>query len=137
MFNFSSLKHDLLFNVCMHPLAVLSHLRPRFPWTTSSVITGMRGAKAGVSPPRRSPACIPLFLHPILGPDYYVLYLVPSVILVMHRCQDRACPVIWWLCRSPPRWSGGCPRLVLALLVLEFESHRGEVLNLFEKYEGK
>ena len=54
VFPFSSFKHDL--NL-MYPFAVLlyrSHLRPRFAYTTSSVITGMRGAKAGVSPPRRS-----------------------------------------------------------------------------------
>ena len=37
---------------------VLSLLPPRFAYTaTSSVITGMRGAKAGVSPPRRIPTC--------------------------------------------------------------------------------
>ena len=39
---------------CMHPLAVLSHLRPRLtycsiPW----VVAGMRGAKGAISPPRR------------------------------------------------------------------------------------
>ena len=34
------------------------------------------------------------------------------------------------------RWSGGYPRLLQAL-VLEFESHSGEVLNLFEKYGKK
>ena len=39
----------------MYPLVVLSHLRPRFAYyNTSSAITGIRGAKAGVSPPRRS-----------------------------------------------------------------------------------
>ena len=36
-------------------MAVLSQLRPRFSYITSSVIAGMRGAKAGVSPSRRSP----------------------------------------------------------------------------------
>ena len=41
---------------CMYPLAVLSHLRARFAYT-SSVITGIRGAKAAVGPPRRSPPC--------------------------------------------------------------------------------
>ena len=41
----------------MYPLVrvVVSHLRPRFAHSTSSVTTGMRGAVAGVSPPRRSP----------------------------------------------------------------------------------
>ena len=59
VFSFSSLKHDLF---TMHPLAVLSHLQRRFftynTYHTSSVITDMRGAKAAVSPPRRSPSCI-------------------------------------------------------------------------------
>ena len=39
---------------------------------TSSVITGMRGAKAGVSPPRRSPPCL---LLPLLSPSNNVLYI--------------------------------------------------------------
>ena len=43
--------------ILMYPLAVLSHSRPRFAYKISSVITGMRGAKAGVSPPRRSTPC--------------------------------------------------------------------------------
>ena len=38
-------KHNLFFHAC---LAVLSHLRPRIAYTTSSEITGMRGAKAGI-----------------------------------------------------------------------------------------
>ena len=42
----------------MYPLTELSQLRSRFVYTTSSVNTGMRGAKAGISPPRRSPPCI-------------------------------------------------------------------------------
>ena len=49
---FSSFKFDLFF---MYPLAVQWHLRPRFAYNTFSVITGMRGAKAGVSRPRWSP----------------------------------------------------------------------------------
>ena len=36
-------------------MEILSHLRPRFAYTTYSVIMGMGGAKAGISPPRRSP----------------------------------------------------------------------------------
>ena len=38
----------------MHALAVLSQLQPRFTYNTyhtSSVVTGIRGAKEGVSPP--------------------------------------------------------------------------------------
>ena len=52
VFSFSSFKHGL-FLMCL--LSVLSHLRPRFAYDTSSVVTGMRGAKAGVSPPREAP----------------------------------------------------------------------------------
>ena len=48
----------------MYPLAVLSHSRRRCftynTYHTSSVITGMCEAKAGVSPPRRSPPRISL-----------------------------------------------------------------------------
>ena len=49
---FLSFKRDLFF---MYLLMVLSHLWPRFPYI--SVITAMRGPKAGVSPPRPSPPC--------------------------------------------------------------------------------
>ena len=52
--NFLSVHSNTIY-FFMHPLAVLSHFRPRFAYNTSSVITGMRGAKAGVSPPRRNP----------------------------------------------------------------------------------
>ena len=34
----------------------------------------------------------------------------------------------------PLRWSIGCPRMLLAL-ILEFESHRGEILDLVAKIE--
>ena len=43
-------KHDLC--LMYVPLGSMPHLRPRFAYATSSVITGMRGARAGVSPPR-------------------------------------------------------------------------------------
>ena len=46
----------------LYLLPVLSLLRPRFACTTSSAITGMRGAKAGVIPPRRSPPCL-YYIH--------------------------------------------------------------------------
>ena len=56
---FFSFKHDLFL---MYPLAVLSHVQPRLTYNTfhtSSLMTDMcGGAKAGVSPPRRSPPCI-------------------------------------------------------------------------------
>ena len=50
---FSSFKHD--FFLMYVPLGSTVAFRPRFANTASSVITVMRGAKAGVSPPRRSP----------------------------------------------------------------------------------
>ena len=62
--------------IFMHPLAVLSHLRPRFvSCNTSSVVASMRGAKAGVSPPRRSPACITskLVAYCILSSSYFAV----------------------------------------------------------------
>ena len=56
---FSSFKHGLCL---VHPLAVLSHLRPSFAYCNApSVVTGMRGAKASVSPPWRSPPSIPVY----------------------------------------------------------------------------
>ena len=54
---FLSLYSNTIDFCCMHSLAVRSHIWPRYAHTASSVITGMRGAKAGVSPPRRSPPC--------------------------------------------------------------------------------
>ena len=51
---FSSFERGLFF---MYPLAVLCRIYG-LDWPTSSVFTGMRGAKAGVSPPRRDPSCI-------------------------------------------------------------------------------
>ena len=51
LFSFSSFKPALFF---MFPLAVLCRIYV-FDLNTTLVITGMRGAKAGVSPPRRSP----------------------------------------------------------------------------------
>ena len=52
-------QHDLF---SMYTLALLSHLRRRFytynAYHTCSVVTGMRGAKVGVNPPRRSPSCM-------------------------------------------------------------------------------
>ena len=54
VFSFSFFKHDIFL---MHALAVLSQLQPRFTYNTyhtSSVVTGIRGAKEGVSPPGRS-----------------------------------------------------------------------------------
>ena len=45
----------------MCPLAVLSHLRPRFAYGTSSVLVAVRGAKTGASPSRRSPLARGIF----------------------------------------------------------------------------
>ena len=54
VYSFSSFKRDLLL---MYPLAVLCRFYG-LDLPTSSVLMDMRGAKAGVSPPRRSPPCI-------------------------------------------------------------------------------
>ena len=40
------------------------------------------------------------------------------------------CTYIWW--QRSPRWTSGSPRMLL-VLVREFESRRGEILNLFAK----
>ena len=65
VYSSSSFKHDLF---SMHPLAILSHFQRRFLylWYVSYIlgITGMRGAKAGVSPPRRSPPCMYTYIMP-------------------------------------------------------------------------
>ena len=66
--SFSSFKHYLF---SLYPLAVPSHLRPRLAYDTSSVNTGVRGTKAGVSPPRRSP------------PWYYLVYHTRYVVAVV------------------------------------------------------
>ena len=72
---FSSFKHDFFF---MYPLALLSHEQPRLTYNThrtSSKITGMRGAKAGVSPPRRIPPCKCNYRY--VG--HYVGYVVSAI----------------------------------------------------------
>ena len=51
----------IIFNACTY--AVLSHLGSRLACTASSVIAGMRRAKAGVSPPRGS---TPSILYQVL-----------------------------------------------------------------------
>ena len=55
---FLSLPPKTIYFKSIYPRTVLSQLRLRFVCTVSSAITGMRVAKAGVSPPRRSPPCI-------------------------------------------------------------------------------
>ena len=52
---FLVIKHDLFL---MYPLAVLSYLRPGFAHNTSSVITGIRGAKGGRQPAAAKTPCI-------------------------------------------------------------------------------
>ena len=54
VFSFSSFKRDLFL---MHPFAVLRRIYG-LDLPTSLATTGMRGAKAGVIPLRRSPYCI-------------------------------------------------------------------------------
>ena len=48
----------MIYSQHMYHLEVLSHLRPRFVYSTSSVITGIRGAKGG-----RQPAAPPLYKY--------------------------------------------------------------------------
>ena len=50
---FSSCNHYLFL---ISPLAVICRIYG-IDWPTSSVLTGIRGAKAGASPPRRTPLC--------------------------------------------------------------------------------
>ena len=51
--SFCAFKRKILF---MYPLAILLRTCD-LDWPTSSVITGMRGDKAGISPPRRKLPC--------------------------------------------------------------------------------
>ena len=68
VFSFSSFKHDLF---STYPLAVPSHFHSRFFYLyhISYIlgITGMRGATAGVSPPRRSPPCIYIYIPHVVS----------------------------------------------------------------------
>ena len=52
----------------MYPLAVLLCRINDLDLPTSLVITGMRGAKAGVSPPRQSPPCKHMNMCRYIGP---------------------------------------------------------------------
>ena len=55
VFSFSSLKHDLfLCSPWQHYSRIFG---PDLP-TSSTITAGMRGAKAGVNPPRRSPSLV-------------------------------------------------------------------------------
>ena len=42
----------------------------------------------------------------------------------------------FWITKRSPRWSSGYPRILLAL-VLEFDSHRDEILDLLAKMQTK
>ena len=63
--------------------------------------------------------------------------------LTLSRSDWRNQPLVnigsfvWYtaVCRSP-RWTSGSPRMLL-VLVCEFESRRGEILNLFAKKKEK
>ena len=82
---FRSLRHlNTIYFKCTDPLAVLiSHLQPRCTYNTchtSSATTGTRGAKADVSPPRRSPPCIHI-------PGVYIFSLRSSVVIRINEYQ--------------------------------------------------
>ena len=55
----------------VNPLAVLSLVRPRLilPLVHRSPIAGIRGAAAGISPPRRRPPCTSMMLRCMIGRD--------------------------------------------------------------------
>ena len=88
VFSFSSFKHDLFFMVPLGSTAV-SHLQPRFAYSldlpTASLITCMRGAKAGVSPPRRISLCITSHLSTKLG---YIRKLCYSKQLLIRKLHN-------------------------------------------------
>ena len=67
----------------MYSLAVLSHLRPRLAYTTSSVITGMRGAKGSVRPPRRSPPCTK-YMYSSFIKHGYIRYVADCILFLVR-----------------------------------------------------
>ena len=71
----------------MYPLAVLLCRINDLDLPTSLVITGMRGAKAGVSPPRRRP-----FVSGIYKYASYICCLFLPVILVFLVCGIAVAP---------------------------------------------
>ena len=79
VFYFSRFKR-YLFLMCT--LAVMSHLRPRFAYNTSSIIAGVRGTKAGVSMPRRSPRCTSHILRDSVALPF--LYMYPGLLYQQH-----------------------------------------------------
>ena len=104
MFSFSSFKHNAF---SMYPLAVLSHLQRRFftysTYNTSSAFTGMRGAKTGVSPPRRSDTILQSFYYSrVIGilPHLRMRFVVGlglGVRLIFRSCYSpgrRVCALV-------------------------------------------
>ena len=77
VFYFFSFKHDTFLT---YPLAILSHLRPRFARATSSVIAGMRRATAGVSAAAKPP------LH-IFGIPFIISALLVLSLLVVTQIR--------------------------------------------------
>ena len=87
----------------MYPLAVPSHLRPRFAYATSPVVTGMRGAKAGVSGVLFFPQLFIVWHRPVsqpstskVGPDIPGTILLYDVFYNWHvfvhtECCCRSC----------------------------------------------
>ena len=58
-----------------------------------------------------------------------------SELRLVHINQDLVWRVMIGVCMSP-RWTSGSPRMLL-VLVREFESRRGEILNLFAKKKNQ
>ena len=86
---FSSFKRE---DFLWYPLAVLYRIYG-LDLPTSSVTTGMRGAKAGVSPPRRSPPCNYVYLFSPVSALYFVSFVfvsLPSFLsLLCHPCHTN------------------------------------------------
>ena len=81
VYSFSSFKRDLLL---MYPLAVLCRFYG-LDLPTSSVLMDMRGAKAGVSPPRRSPPCIICIMSNNRPMSFYGEHLITRPCLQLRK----------------------------------------------------
>ena len=108
VFSSSSSEHDLflMYDIFI-PLAVLSHLRPRFACTTSSVITGMRGAMEVVSPPRRNPLENPCIDMLAMSSQQSSSQILTRFWVVNALARDEVHPAVWCLVDVPPDSAGG------------------------------
>ena len=77
-----------IFDACTYSFGVLSLLRSRLAYTASSMIAGMRGAKAGVSPPRRSLTCMQ-YDFASFGVRYEIIPVQACHIILTWRHVER------------------------------------------------